>query len=323
MPFRRRECGGYVALAALDFVSPMRRCEVRSPTMSKFCEQRSGVTSALRVGHYTCEAFPRRRTFARHDYAVLQFFTQGRAQMVQRTTVAVGAGDVLIVPAGEPHRLAQVHQTAAWGIGVQVACYVHAEISPLLDVFGRTRAGASSVVHIPGNRQQYLHELFVELQHEVSAGAGSAFTDVVQKSLLGLILAQVQRAAVDVPVQARLPAVVCEALAFIEQHCFEGISLRDVADAVHRSPAYVTTMLRQATGRTAVEWITAGRMAEAANWLARTDELVENIAERVGYADTTHFIRMFRRAFTSTPHAWRVAHRRSAVAGAVSLVHGS
>jgi AraC-like DNA-binding protein len=70
-------------------------------------------------------------------------------------------------------------------------------------------------------------------------------------------------------------------------------------------------MLRRATGRSAVQWIIAGRMAEARRRLLHTDEQVEIIAERVGYADPTHFIRLFRRDHNATPAAWREEHRRA------------
>jgi AraC-like DNA-binding protein len=46
-------------------------------------------------------------------------------------------------------------------------------------------------------------------------------------------------------------------------------------------------------------------MAEARRLLLHSDEMVDVIAERVGYADATHFIRMFRRAHGATPAAWR------------------
>jgi AraC-like DNA-binding protein len=103
---------------------------------------------------------------------------------------------------------------------------------------------------------------------------------------------------------------VAEALRFIERTCLEPISLSDVARAVGRSPSYVTTALKQATGKTAVEWIIAGRLSEACNRLLHTDEMVEVIAERVGYADATHFIRLFRRVHGVTPAAWRDERRR-------------
>ena len=60
-----------------------------------------------------------------------------------------------------------------------------------------------------------------------------------------------------------------------------------------------------ATGKSVVQWIVSGRMAEARRLLLQTDEMIDVIAERVGYADPTHFIRMFRREHGATPAAWR------------------
>jgi AraC-like DNA-binding protein len=55
-------------------------------------------------------------------------------------------------------------------------------------------------------------------------------------------------------------------------------------------------------------------MAEARRRLLHTEELIEIIAERVGYADVTHFIRMFRRHHDDlTPAAWRRAHSAGAL----------
>ena len=99
--------------------------------------------------------------------------------------------------------------------------------------------------------------------------------------------------------------MVVDALRYIEKKCLGPLTLQEVAAAVHRTPAYVTTALKQATGRTAVQWIVSGRMAEARRLLLHSDEHVDVIAERVGYADATHFIRMFRREHGETPASWR------------------
>jgi AraC family transcriptional activator of pobA len=56
-----------------------------------------------------------------------------------------------------------------------------------------------------------------------------------------------------------------------------------------------------------VEWIIAARLAEARRLLLHGDEMVDVIAERVGYADATHFIRLVRREHGMTPAAWRSA----------------
>jgi AraC-like DNA-binding protein len=95
----------------------------------------------------------------------------------------------------------------------------------------------------------------------------------------------------------------------IEARCLGPLSLAEVADAVRRTPAYLTTAVKQATGRTVVSWIVEGRLAEARRRLIETDEYVDVIAGRVGYADPSHFVRLFRRHHGVTPAAWRARQR--------------
>jgi len=103
-------------------------------------------------------------------------------------------------------------------------------------------------------------------------------------------------------------SVVTTALRFIERNCLRSLTLKEVAAAVGRSPAHVTSALTRATGRSAGQWIVSGKMAEARRLLLHSAERVDRVAERVGYADTTHFIRMFRREHGATPAAWRTTH---------------
>jgi len=267
----------------------------------------------IAVAQFAHEGIVEPATAVTHDHVALTFYTRGRATISQHgARLDLSAGDAMLVPAGAPHRLEAGRDPSAWGVGFCAPCYAPSELAPLLEPFEHARQGACPVVQIPGDRQQHLERLFVELQRELTYGARSAHADIVQKSLLSLILAEVKRASALSPSARLHPTVVGKALQFIELHCLEPISLRQVADAVGRSPAHVTTLLRRATGKSALAWITAGRMAEARSRLTHTDELVEIIAERVGYADATHFIRMFRRRHGSTPAAWRLAARRMA-----------
>ena len=96
---------------------------------------------------------------------------------------------------------------------------------------------------------------------------------------------------------------------FIETHYQHSISLREVAKAVNRSPAYLTDLVRRETGKTVLSWITARRMAEARRLLIETNQSVEKITEAVGYFDRRHFSRQFIRYNSRTPQAWRKEHR--------------
>ena len=188
-----------------------------------------------------------------------------------------------------------------WCLGFCVPCIAQEMATGFFEPFERVRDGMSPVVRIPPARQGFFLSLFQELNRP-SPGDPDAS---IRRSLLTLILHEVVLAAGPVQ-RVGTPSVVHGALRVIERHCLERLTLDDVADAVDRTPAYVTTALKRATGRSAVEWMTAGRMAEARRRLLHSDEHVEIIAERVGYADPTHFIRMFRRAHGITPARWRV-----------------
>jgi AraC-like DNA-binding protein len=243
-----------------------------------------------------------------HDYAALTFYTGGAASIEQAGRFRLRSGDVMVIPAGEPHRLTDADQPELWGVGFCPVCFIAEGNAELLEPFERVRAGASAVVTIPEERRPFLEGLFRELQGEVERGGKG--TLAVQKSLLTLIVAEVARAAAWGQDALRFESVVSEALHFIERNCLGPLSLRDVAAAVRRSPAHLTTAVRRETGRSVQAWIIAGRLSEARRRLAHTDEVVEVIAERVGYADVTHFIRVFRREHGVTPAAFRNRHRR-------------
>lgn len=245
-----------------------------------------------------------------HSYATMAFYTGGRARMEQNGEWNLGEGDVLLIPAGEPHRMLEMRGSEFWGLALDVPCFAADDgTAKLLQPFERVRDGGAAVVHVPTPRRGFLAALFAELQDIGGASRGpSNAIDAVQTSLLTLILAEIERAAhTSASVRAPGGGVVVESLRFIERNCLRRLSLDDVAKAVGRSPTYVTTALTQATGRSAGDWIVAGRMAEARRLLLHSNERVDIIAERVGYVDATHFIRMFRRAHGTTPAAWRAA----------------
>ncbi len=92
---------------------------------------------------------------------------------------------------------------------------------------------------------------------------------------------------------------------FIEVNYREGIALKDVAKAVGYSPAYLTSMVQQATGKTVNQWITEYRMAEARLLLLKTNQSIQQIALSIGYKGVEHFIRQFRQNHAVPPQVWR------------------
>ena len=253
---------------------------------------------AWRRSPRTCEP---RRSPVSHDFAALSFYVGGGSRVEQRAVWSVEAGDVLLVPAGEPHRMVEAQRPDFWSVGFCVPCPISLSSAALFEPFERVRDGASPVVRIPVHRRTFFTSLFDEL----SAMPPSTSADAERQSLLTLIVSEVSRATTWSSGIASERGIAADALRYIERHCLGPLTLNEVAAAMHRTPSYITTALTRATGRSAVAWIIAGRMAEARRRLLHSDERVDVIAEQVGYADATHFIRLFRRFHGATPAAWR------------------
>jgi PAS domain S-box-containing protein len=110
--------------------------------------------------------------------------------------------------------------------------------------------------------------------------------------------------------QFRSRPTVAKVFSFIESNYRDSIGLREVAQALNYSPAYLTNLVHKETGRTVNQWITEYRMAEARLLLLKTNHSVNQIAADVGYQSTEHFIRQFHQLHSMTPKVWRNQHRK-------------
>lgn len=233
--------------------------------------------------HHHGQVGPGRNT---HTDAVVSIFAAGSSRVeLGGGDWKLGAGDVLLVPAGAPHRMVEARQVESWTLALDE------RFGPL----DRVREGASPVIAIPGGRQGWLGSLLAELERAPGDGP-------VARSLRTLVLAEIAAAAPAV-------GIIDETLRFIEAHCLRPLGLAEVAAAIGRSPAHLTTIVRRATGRSVGQWIMHGRVVEAERLLLQSNGPVDEIAARVGYADATHFTRLFRRVHGVTPAMWRA--RRS------------
>jgi AraC-like DNA-binding protein len=91
----------------------------------------------------------------------------------------------------------------------------------------------------------------------------------------------------------------------VEARFAEPISAGDVARQLGYTPGHLTTVVRERTGRTVLEWITERRMAEARRLLAETDLPLVAVAQRTGHRDAAYLARRFRERHGTTPVRWR------------------
>jgi len=99
--------------------------------------------------------------------------------------------------------------------------------------------------------------------------------------------------------------MIRKAVDWIRDNLHGRISVDDLVARVPTSKRNLTRRFRDATGESPKEYIQRVRIDRAKSLLETSDMPVEQIAERVGYADTSAFTRQFSRQTMMTPKEYR------------------
>ncbi|MDF2724735.1 MAG: hypothetical protein K0Q59_4410 [Paenibacillus sp.] len=88
---------------------------------------------------------------------------------------------------------------------------------------------------------------------------------------------------------------------YIVQHYREPLRLDELAKEADRSPAYVSTVFKEVTGRSPLSFMHEVRVSAARELLLNTDMSVEAIAESLGYCNQTYFAQMYKKIVGHPP----------------------
>lgn len=233
----------------------------------------------------------------------LIFVLDGWFSMEQSYSALSLPGSITIVPAGVPHRPLAGENLDYWLLGFSASSFDLDEAQAIMAPFASVRLGAAPVIALDKPAQQRIQVWFEALAQETLMQTPESAA--VQRSLMVLILAEVSRAIPATNEHMPKSNLVAQALGYIQQHSLSPISLVDVATEVNRTAPHVAAVVKSETGFTVGTWITSSRIAKAAQLLQHTNMSIEQIAPHIGWQDTTHFIRQFRKIYGITPAAWR------------------
>lgn len=149
-------------------------------------------------------------------------------------------------------------------------------IDSMLDEFAAKRTNYKTV--LKGYLLVFLTKIFREMQNTDSAN----------------ILKQMNRITPDI-------------LKYIEDNCFEKITLKELAQKCFYSPSYFSHMFKNYYGKTLTEFINEKRIQEAARLLQETNYSIEEVSLRVGYQDRKQFYKVFKEHMGVTPSTLRRA----------------
>jgi two-component system, response regulator YesN len=102
-----------------------------------------------------------------------------------------------------------------------------------------------------------------------------------------------------------------KAIAYIDQHLKEELTLKDIAAHVHLNPSYFSVLFKEQANLNFSEYITRRRIQRAKELVISTNLPINEIAEEVGYKTSKYFIKIFKEIEGITPSIYRKTNNDS------------
>jgi len=182
--------------------------------------------------------------------------------------------------------------------------------STVSNILGLHTSGKLHEMLRPLTERTWSDELVSQLMlHLWQSAAGRCATDrVLADGALVTLVAQLAGRAGAQLAPSRLVALpawrlqrVCD---YVDAHVHEPISVYGMAAAAGLSVRHFARVFRQEMGETPHRWLTARRLARAAELLRQGHMPLAQIAQSCGFAGQSHFCKCFRQLTGQTPRRW-------------------
>jgi AraC-like DNA-binding protein len=171
----------------------------------------------------------------------------------------------------------------------------------------------NEALHLAPPEEQLLWELYHQIEREYRNNPDEFSQDIILTHLASVLnYAQrfykrqfLNRRPLSGPTVSRFTALLTT---YFESGLLQQQGLPTVkylADQLHLSPRYLTDMLKQETGKTALDHLHLFLVGEAKNLLLSSDQTIAQTAFQLGFENPPYFTRLFKKEVGLTPHAYR------------------
>lgn len=94
-------------------------------------------------------------------------------------------------------------------------------------------------------------------------------------------------------------------LSWIEANYAVPYRLNEMSQSLHISPFHLSHLFKEATGITITEYIATRRIHQSVRLLTTTNKPVSQIAEEIGFVNSSYFCKLFKSQLGVTPHQYR------------------
>ncbi|MBE5869617.1 MAG: AraC family transcriptional regulator [Lachnospiraceae bacterium] len=152
--------------------------------------------------------------------------------------------------------------------------------------------------------ERIIHHMLTEFERKrtgylsVLSGYMRVLFSILLRSLKGEEEEQKKQAAY-------MSNITPDIMEYIDQHCYEKISLADIAQKSFYTPSYFSQVFKKYCGQSLSEYVKNKRITYAIHLLENTKYSVAEISEMVGYNDRAFFYKVFKEVVGKSPSEYR------------------
>lgn len=250
-----------------------------------------------------------------HGFDELVIILKGTAiHVIDDQEFTVKAGDVFVIAQDHEHQYQDMHGLAlanilfdpdALGIAhwdIRALPGFHALFS--LEPAFRSQHQFKSRLQLSERQLNQVNEMIHDLTRETEIR--NPGYRVMAKGLFMQLAVQLSRCYSDKPSEESLGLLrIGDAIAHIETHYTEKITLDELAKKSHLSKRHFTRIFQDCIGRSPIDQLMYVRCQKAAELLKGTERTITDIAFDCGFSDSNYFTRCFRKTMNQTPKQYR------------------
>lgn len=160
---------------------------------------------------------------------------------------------------------------------------------------------SENFIHLHFEKPHYVRRLLELMVLEYATPQED--TQAILQSLMAALLMSVAREQKSQQQSAEPSSLIEQIMQYISTHV-DSVSLKQMAADLAYHPNYISNLIRQETGQSFSEIVTAHRMDRAASLLKGTDLSIEMIAGMLGYSNTSNFYKAFKKHFNTSPRSY-------------------
>ncbi len=232
-----------------------------------------------------------------YDYSVFHYVCQGSGLLiVGKKEYKLSKGDLFLLGTREPHIYKSNDMERLELLWVEFYGSNSSQlVNRILNKGGHVLRGPET---------ELLKEKIMIILNQIKANhPAHSFEQSIL--LYGLICKTMEVCHKYSPDQVSYPTHIKKSLKYIKERLHTSIRIADIAQHVHCSISYFTKSFSKAMGVTPTQYIMMLKVEEASRLLTTDSPTCDYLARLLGFYDTTHFIRTYKKYTGQTPKQFK------------------